>query len=94
MLKDFCVVSKSEYDDFVGLKFEGGRPKVTFPRGFRLSNDEGQTRKDIVRLLATIQRFSGKRDGKSTNPLDGGVQLSFPILSRISVQNQRARWSF
>ena len=81
MLKDFCVVSKSEYDDFVGLKFEDGRPKVIFPRGFRLSNDESQTRKDIVRLLAAIQRFSGRQEGSSTSSLDGDIQLTFPILS-------------
>ena len=81
MLKDFCVVSKSEYDDFVGLKFEDGRPKVTFPRGFRLSNDESQTRKDIVRLLAAIQRFSGRQEGSSTSSIGGDVQLTFPILS-------------
>ena len=81
MLNDFCVVSKSEYDDFVGLKFEDGRPKVTFPRGFRLSNDESQTRKDIVRLLAAIQRFSGRQEGSSTSSIGGDVQLTFPILS-------------
>lgn len=81
MLKDFCTVSQSEYDEFVGLKFEDGRPKVTFPRGFRLSEDETQTRKDIVRLLATIQRFRGKQEGVSTNSLDGDVHLTFPILS-------------
>ena len=81
MLNDFCVVSKSEYDDFVGLKFEDGRPKVTFPRGFRLSNDESQTRKDIVRLLAAIQRFSGRQEGSSTSSLNGDVQLTFPLLS-------------
>ena len=81
MLKDFCVVSKSEYDDFVGLKFEDGQPKVTFPRGFRLSNDESQTRKDIVRLLATIQRFSGRQEGSSSSSLNGDAQLTFPILS-------------
>lgn len=81
MLNDFCAVSKSEYDDFVGLKFEDGQPKVTFPRGFRLSNDESQTRKDIVRLLAVIQRFSGRQEGASTSSLEGDVQLTFPILS-------------
>lgn len=81
MLSDFCVVCKSEYDEFVGLKFEDGRPKVTFPRGFRLSEDETQTRKDIVRLLATIQRFSGKQEGSTTSSLDGDVHLTFPILS-------------
>lgn len=81
MLNDFCVVSKSEYDEFVGLRFEDGRPKVTFPRGFRLSDDESQTRKDIVRLLAAIQRFSGRQEGSSSSFLNGDVQLTFPILS-------------
>lgn len=81
MLNEFCVVSKSEYDEFVGLKFENGRPKVTFPRGFRLSEDETQTRKDIVRLLATIQRFSGKKEGTMPNSLDGDFHLNFPMLS-------------
>lgn len=81
MLNDFCGVSKSEYDDFVGLKFEDGRPKVTFPRGFRHHNDESQTRKDIVRLLAAIQRFSGRQEGSLTSSLVGDVQLTFPIRS-------------
>lgn len=81
MLNDFCVVSKSEYDEFVGLKFENGQPKVTFPRGFRLSNDENQTRRDILRLLATIQKFSGRQEGTTVNSLDGEIQLTFPILS-------------
>ncbi len=81
MLKDFCMVSKSEYDDFVGLKFIGGQPRITFPRGFRLSNDENQIRKDILRLLATIQRFSGRHEGSTNTSLDGEINLSFPILS-------------
>lgn len=81
MLKDFCMVSKSEYDDFVGLKFIDGQPRITFPRGFRLSNDENQIRKDILRLLATIQRFSGRHEGSTNTILDGEINLSFPILS-------------
>ena len=70
MLKDFCMVSKSENDDFVGLKFIDGQPRITFPRGFRLSNDENQIRKDILRLLATIQRFSGRHEGSTNTSLD------------------------
>lgn len=81
MLKDFCMVSKSENDDFVGLKFIDGQPRINFPRGFRLSNDENQIRKDILRLLATIQRFSGRHEGSTNTSLDGEINLSFPILS-------------
>ena len=81
MLNDFCTVSKSEYDNFVGLMFIDGQPRIIFPRGFRLSNDENQTRKDILRLLATIQKFSGRHEGSTNNSLNGEVGLSFPILS-------------
>ena len=81
MLKDFCTVSKSEYDDFVGLKFIDGQPRITFPRGFRLSNDENQIRKDILRLLETIKRFSGRHEGLTNTSLEGEISLSFPILS-------------
>lgn len=81
MLHNFCSVSKSEYDDFVGLKFIDGQPKVIFPRGFRLSEDEEQTRKDILRLLAIIQKFSGRCEGSKSNSFSGETTLSFPILS-------------
>lgn len=81
MLLEFCCVSESEYDDFVGLKFVDGKPKVTFPRGFRMSNDEKQTRLDILRLLAILQRFSGKKEGTTVNPLEGEENLTLPILS-------------
>ena len=81
MLNGFCTVSISEYDDFVGLKFVDGKPKVTFPRGFRLSNDDNQTRKDILRLLSCIQKFSGRREGWTSTTFDGELNLAFPILS-------------
>lgn len=81
MLNGFCAVSISEYDDFVGLKFVDGKPKVTFPRGFSLSNDDNQTRKDILRLLSCIQKFSGRREGSISTTFNGELNLTFPILS-------------
>lgn len=81
MLRDFCTISKSEYDDFVGLKFVEGQPRITFPRGFHLVDDEEQTRKDIIRLFATIQKFSGRKEGLLNNTIEGETSLSFPILS-------------
>ena len=81
MLRSFCTVSKSEYDDFVGLKFIDGQPRITFPRGFHLVDDEEQTRKDIIRLFATIQKFSGRKEGLLNNSFEGESSLSFPILS-------------
>ena len=81
MLRDFCEISKSEYDDFVGLKFIDGQPRITFPRGFHLVDDEEQTRKDIIRLFATIQKFSGRKEGLLNNTIEGETSLTFPILS-------------
>lgn len=81
MLRDFCTISKSEYDDFVGLRFVEGQPRITFPRGFHLVDDEEQTRKDIIRLFATIQKFSGRKEGLLNNTIEGETSLTFPILS-------------
>ena len=80
MLKEICSISKFD-DDFVGLRVEGGRPKVTFPRGFCLSNDEEELRRDIVRLLGTVQRFGGKQEGDKMSDLSGENFLDFPFLS-------------
>lgn len=80
MLWDICSVSEFD-DDFVGLKFVGGNPRVFFPRGFQLSSDEKQLRRDILSLLATIGKFTDRREGeRNTNSKDGEF-LSFPILS-------------
>ncbi len=81
MLYDFCQSSTSEYDEFVGLKFINGKPKITFPRGYHLSDDDDVLRKDIVRLLATIQKFSTVYESTFSGFPNGETHLSFPILS-------------
>ncbi len=81
MLRDFCTTTEYENDDFVGLKFYNGIPKIVFPRGYNLSSDENQSRKDILRLLSTIQKFGGRREGSTHKSADGELDISFPILS-------------
>lgn len=80
MLKEFCSISKFD-DDFVGLRIIDGYPHITFPRGFSLSTDEEELRKDIVRLLTTIQRFSGRQEGSRMGNSSGENLLDFPFLS-------------
>lgn len=80
MLWDICSVSDYE-DDFVGLKFTDGQPRVRFPRGFQLSNDEKQLRRDILSLLATIAKFTDRKEGERNANSQDGEFLSFPILS-------------
>jgi len=81
MLKEFCTVSENEVDDFVGLRFVDGNPQVVFPRGFRLPDDEKLLRRDVFRLLAAIQKFSGRHEGERPKNDMGEQALSFPVLS-------------
>jgi len=80
MLRDFCTVCEGENNEFVGMQFVDGSPVVSFPRGYRLLNDDESVRKDILRLLATIQKFSDKKEGFS-NEGKGREYVSFPLLS-------------
>lgn len=82
MLKDYCRECNVFGDDeFIGLRFENGKPIVTFPRGYRLSEDDADVRKDIIRLLAILHRFNDKKEGTEKNNTRDGELLSFPILS-------------
>lgn len=81
MLSDFCSVSENEYDDFVGLRIADGLPSVVFPRGFSLSNDDKQLRRDVLRLLSAIQKFGGNREGEKPEFTSGERQDSFPFIS-------------
>lgn len=76
------VTNVDEQDDnFVGLKFFDGKPLVIFPRGYELSNDEDTIRHDIIRLIATIQKFSGRYEGTIIKNSTGDTSLSMPFLS-------------
>lgn len=81
MVREFCRVSEREGDDFVGLRYIEGQPVVVFPRGFRISDDERQLRRDVLRLLSTIGKFSGHREGERVYNIVGDIELSFPYLS-------------
>jgi len=80
MLKDYCTVCNFADDGFIGIQFQDGLPSVAFPRGYSISDSDDAVRKDILGLIAVLQRFSNKREGK--NRIDDGCnQMNFPILS-------------
>ena len=81
MFENVCSVSDNERDDFVGLRFVNGQPRVVFPRGFSLSTGEKEIRRDILRLLTAISKFSGHREGDKVRNTIGDNTLRFPILS-------------
>lgn len=81
MIREYCRVSESEADDFVGLRYTDQHPVVVFPRGFSISDDERTLRRDVLRLLSTIGKFSGHREGERVRNFMGDTELSFPYLS-------------
>lgn len=81
MVREYCRVSEREGDDFVGLRYVDQQPVVVFPRGFSISDDEKTLRRDVLRLLSTISKFSGHREGEQVRNFTGDTNLSFPYLS-------------
>lgn len=86
MLREFCSVCNYADDGFIGIRYRDGRPHVSFPRGYSLSNEDEAVRKDILCLIAVLQRFSRQREGDGRTGA-GEETLSFPILSYQYVIN-------
>lgn len=80
MLRECCSVCNFADDGFIGISFKDGLPHVSFPRGYRLSEDDERIRKDILGLIAVLQKFSNQREGNNRIG-DGGDQTAFPILA-------------
>ena len=80
MLKECCSVCNFADDGFVGLSFQDGVPHVSFPRGYTLSEDDESVRKDILGLIAVLQKFSNQREGNNRIG-EGEDQTAFPILA-------------
>ena len=86
MLREFCSVCNYADDGFIGIRYQDGRPHVSFPRGYSLSDEDEAVRKDILCLIAVLQRFSRQREGDGRTGA-GEETLSFPILSYQYVIN-------
>jgi len=80
MLKDCCSVCNFADDGFIGIGFQDGIPRVSFPRGYKLSESDEDIRKDILGLITVLQRFSNQREGDNRIG-KGEDQTAFPILS-------------
>lgn len=81
MLKDFCKVCNIFDEDFIGLRFVNGKPIVSFPRGFRLSDNDAVLRQDIIHLLAVLYKFNNKAEGSGNKTTKDGEMTIFPIHS-------------
>lgn len=93
MLRDFCITSDQSSDYFVGLRWQNGQPQVVFPHGYSLSNDDVECRRDIFRLLATLQKFAKQKDGDSCE--NGAFSLtSVPLASYQYILNDFLRHGY
>ena len=71
-------------DTFVGIKANGDNLYVSFPLGYRLSDDEKGLRKDILLLLSVLSKNTDKKDSKlNTNISVGNVK--FPLQAYLYV---------
>ena len=80
MLKDYCITSDDNFDLFVGLRFQNGRPVVIFPHGYNISTNDNECRKDIFRLLTVLQQFTEHREGNSISGTKNELS-SIPLMS-------------
>lgn len=80
MLREICKLVSYD-DDFVGLHFIDNKPEVVFPRGYSISTDDDDVRRDILSLLSAIQKYSGQCKGNKNTMENGDNTLDFPILS-------------
>ena len=80
-LKDYCRVCDVFDDDFIGLRFVEGRPEITFPRGYKKSEEDEDVRQDIIHLLTILNKFTDRQEGTDRRNTKDGEMLSFPILA-------------
>ena len=79
MLKDYCSVCNFSDDGFIGLEFKNGKPHITFPRGYHKSEKDEDVRRDILHLLAILEKFNKNKESTDKRNTDDGSDISFPI---------------
>lgn len=84
-LKDRCKVNTNyNTDTFVGIKTTQGDVVVSFPLGFRLSDDERNLRKDILLLLNVLSNTTYLKESRLNNSIEQ-VDLALPVYSYLYV---------
>ena len=76
-LRDKCSVNTNiDTDTFVGVKAIDGDISISFPLGFRLSDDDKELRKDILLLLNVLSKNTERRDSEiNYDPAYNSVEL-------------------
>lgn len=86
-LRDKCSVNTNiDTDTFVGVKAIDGDISISFPLGFRLSDDDKGLRKDILLLLNVLSKNTERRDSEinyapAYNSVEMPIQAYLYIIS-------------
>lgn len=85
---DFSGENISEY---IGIVIKEGKPEVIFPRGFNLSSNNKEIRKEIILLIKVLNKYSKRKESKiflkeKESILDGEGK-EFPFKSAIWLIN-------
>ena len=87
-IRDKCHINTNfDTDTFVGIRCENGDYSVSFPLGFRLSDNDKGLRKDILLLIGTIASTTGKKESVLTKEAAAFNELGFPIQAYLFLIN-------
>lgn len=85
VLRERCKINTNiDTDTFVGIKGEDGSITVSFPLGFRLSDDEKKLKKDILLLLSVLSKNTEQRESVLNNKLSYN-DVEMPIQAYLYV---------
>lgn len=89
-LLDICSVeldSKSESISSIGINIIENNIKIIFPRGYDLSNNERNLKKDVLLLINVLDKYKKRKEGKifdnDKERIASGVGNKFPIKLAI-----------
>lgn len=88
-LSDICKVElENDIDsEYIGITIKDGKPQVIFPRGFNLSSDKNEQRKDIMLLIKVFDKYIQRKESKAYlenfNDLRKGKGSNFPFKNAI-----------
>jgi hypothetical protein len=88
-LSDICKVELENNVDseYIGITIVDGNPQVIFPRGYNLSLDKNEQRRDVILLIKVFDKYMQRKESKAYleqfNNLSQGKGSNFPFSNAL-----------
>ncbi len=88
-LSDICKVElDNDLDsEYIGITINEGKPQVIFPRGYNLSLDKNEQRRDVILLIKVLDKYMKRKESKAYsekfNDLSEGRGNNFPFSNAL-----------